>query len=139
MSEASPNTYFIVMTHKHPLDFNIITAALSRNDAKYIGLIGSKTKWERFKLRLQHKGYDAGFYESVRCPIGLSEVPGKRPIEVAVSIAGEIIANYQKTQSVGGTKKGVSWNQLKRHLGTTPEAVIKKELTIKGQGISDEF
>jgi xanthine dehydrogenase accessory factor len=139
VSEAGPNTYFIVMTHKHPLDFNIITAALSRNDAKYIGLIGSKTKWERFKLRLQHKGYDAGFYESVRCPIGLSEVPGKRPIEVAVSIAGEIIANYQKTQSVGGTKKGVSWNQLKRHLGTTPEAVIKKELTIKGQGISDEF
>ncbi len=139
VSEAAPNTYFIVMTHKHPLDFNIITAALERNDARYIGLIGSKTKWERFKLRFQHRGHEPGFYAAVRCPIGLNEVPGKRPIEVAVSIAGEIIADYQKTQPLKGTQQGVSWRELKRHLGATSEADIKNELSTKEQVTGDDF
>jgi xanthine dehydrogenase accessory factor len=134
VSEAAPNTCFIVMTHKHPLDFNIITAALERNDARYIGLIGSKTKWKRFKLRFQHRGYEPGFYKAVRCPIGLSEVPGKKPIEVAVSIAGEIIADYQKIQPLTGTQQGVSWTELKRHLGATSGAEAKDELTTKEIG-----
>ena len=30
----------------------------------------------------------------MRCPMGLPEVKGKLPIEIAVSIAGEIIATY---------------------------------------------
>jgi hypothetical protein len=30
----------------------------------------------------------------MRCPMGLAEVKGKLPIEIAVSIAGEIIATY---------------------------------------------
>ena len=137
--EAAPNTYFIVMTHEHPLDFNIITAALERNDARYIGLIGSKTKWERFKLRFQYRGYEPGFYAAVRCPIGLSEVPGKKPIEVAVSIAGEIIADYQKTQPSKGTQQGVSWRELKRHLVATSEAETKNELSTRDQVTGDDF
>ncbi|MNJ03234.1 hypothetical protein D3C73_1634690 [compost metagenome] len=30
----------------------------------------------------------------MRCPMGLAEVKGKLPIEIAVSIAAEIIATY---------------------------------------------
>jgi xanthine dehydrogenase accessory factor len=30
----------------------------------------------------------------MRCPMGLGEVKGKLPVEIAISIAGEIIATY---------------------------------------------
>ncbi|MNG28899.1 hypothetical protein D3C84_1142370 [compost metagenome] len=30
----------------------------------------------------------------MRCPMGLAEVKGKLPVEIAVSIAGEVIATY---------------------------------------------
>ncbi|MCY1185945.1 hypothetical protein D9M73_267690 [compost metagenome] len=30
----------------------------------------------------------------MRCPMGLAEVKGKLPVEIAISIAGEIIATY---------------------------------------------
>jgi len=30
----------------------------------------------------------------MRCPMGIGEVKGKLPVEIAISIAGEIIATY---------------------------------------------
>ena len=33
----------------------------------------------------------------MRCPMGISEVKGKLPVEIAVSIAGEVIATYNAT------------------------------------------
>ena len=32
--------------------------------------------------------------QRMRCPMGLAEVKGKLPIEIAVSIAAEVIATY---------------------------------------------
>lgn len=98
---------FLIMTHNHQLDFEILEAVLKRGDARYIGLIGSETKWRRFKLRLQHKGYEPEFYQHVHCPIGLAEVPGKRPIEVAVSIAGELIALNHQDEPARTNQAGV--------------------------------
>lgn len=34
----------------------------------------------------------------MRCPIGLPDVKGKLPAEIAVAVAGEIIACYQRQQ-----------------------------------------
>jgi xanthine dehydrogenase accessory factor len=106
-------SYYIVMTHTHPLDFAITEAVLKREDAAYVGLIGSATKWQRFQMRFAHRGHDESFYESVRCPVGLDSVPGKLPIEVAVSVAGEVIAHYQQNRSGRDTQQGVSWRELK--------------------------
>ncbi len=86
----------IVMTHNHTLDFDIVRKALARDDLAYVGVIGSQTKAKRFRNRLEHRGFSAEKIASLRCPIGLSAVPGKRPMEVAVSIAGEVIAFYNK-------------------------------------------
>ncbi|MCY1556955.1 hypothetical protein D3C76_823280 [compost metagenome] len=33
----------------------------------------------------------------MRCPMGIAEVKGKLPVEIAVSIAGEVIATYNAT------------------------------------------
>ncbi len=111
-------SYYLIMTHNHQLDFAILEAVLKRNDAHYIGLIGSTTKWRRFEMRLEHRGYQRSVYQQVRCPVGLASVPGKRPIEVAVSVAAEIIAEQHATHPQKTVQQGVSWRELKKVLDT---------------------
>ena len=107
------NAYYVIMTHNHPLDFAISEAILKRNDAHYIGLIGSKTKWKRFQMRFQHKGYTSKIYNSISCPVGHSDIPGKLPAEVAVSVAGEIISLYHQQQSNQPIQQGIDWRHFK--------------------------
>ena len=95
--DAPAGAAFIVMTHQHPLDFALTEAILRRGDAGYVGLIGSRSKWRRFELRLAHRGLDDATIARVRCPIGLAAVPGKRPAEIAVSVAAELIAQAPST------------------------------------------
>ncbi|MBU2713499.1 xanthine dehydrogenase accessory protein XdhC [Zooshikella harenae] len=106
------NAYYLVITHNHQLDFAICEAILKKNNFSYLGLIGSKNKWRRFQQRLIYKNFSEEVISRIRCPIGLNEVPGKRPMEVAVSIAGEVINHYQKKQSER-KKQCVSWKELK--------------------------
>ncbi|MCB1417725.1 MAG: XdhC family protein, partial [Notoacmeibacter sp.] len=42
--DAPSGAAFIVLTHDHALDFLIVSEALKRDDAAYVGLIGSATK-----------------------------------------------------------------------------------------------
>ncbi|RDE22873.1 xanthine dehydrogenase accessory protein XdhC [Motiliproteus coralliicola] len=87
-------SYFIVMTHNHQLDQELTEAILDRDDFDYYGLIGSKTKRKKFEHRLKAKGYSDQQLNRMICPMGVSDVKGKLPAEIAVSIAGEVIANY---------------------------------------------
>ncbi|OCR21875.1 molybdenum cofactor sulfurylase [Pseudomonas syringae] len=87
-------SYCIVMTHNHQLDLELTAAILKRGDFAYFGLIGSKTKRVKFEHRLRDRGFDAALLQRMRCPMGLAEVKGKLPIEIAVSIAAEVIATY---------------------------------------------
>ena len=92
------NSYFIVMTHNHQMDFDITQAVLKRADFHYLGLIASATKWRRFQQRYKHRDIAPKQVARMNCPIGLSQVGGKLPIEVAVSISAEIIHTYQAQQ-----------------------------------------
>jgi len=119
-------SYFIVMTHNHQVDFELCQALLKRSDFAYAGLIGSETKWKRFQHRLKHREFSQQVIEQLNCPVGLSEVPGKRPMEVAVSIAAEIIGLYQKIDNAShhSTKaQGISFKAL------TP--LLNSESTLK--------
>ena len=87
-------SYCIVMTHNHQLDLELSAAILKRGDFGYFGLIGSKTKRAKFEHRLRDRGFDGALLQRMRCPMGLSEVKGKLPIEIAISIAAEVIATY---------------------------------------------
>ncbi|AHL76529.1 molybdenum cofactor sulfurylase [Stutzerimonas stutzeri] len=96
-------SYFIVMTHNHQLDLELTAAILERNDFTYYGLIGSKSKRAKFEHRLRDRGFQPDTVQRMRCPMGIADVKGKLPIEIAVSIAGEVIATYnanfgEKTQ-----------------------------------------
>lgn len=100
-------SYFIVMTHDHQLDLQLAEAILKRNDFAYFGLIGSKSKRARFEHRLYERGLAAEAVQRMRCPLGLPEVKGKLPLEIAISIAGEVIATYNACfgeENLGGER-----------------------------------
>ena len=51
--KSSPaGSAYIILSHDHALDFILTAAALERNDANYVGMIGSKTKKTKFKKRI---------------------------------------------------------------------------------------
>lgn len=112
IQKMPPNSYYLVMTHNHGLDFELCSSILKRGDARYLGLIGSETKWQRFQLRFQRRGYDPTLYDTIRCPVGLSQIPGKLPMELAVSIAGELISEYQTQHPPRETRRGLNWQEL---------------------------
>lgn len=113
VSEAPPGSYFLIMTHNHPLDYAIAEAVLKRGDAGFLGMIGSRTKARRFQMRLEQHGYPAQSIAQMQCPIGLAEVPGKRPLEVAISVAAQVIARYQQDAPSRQTREGIEWAALR--------------------------
>lgn len=96
VSLMPPQSYYVVMTHHHPRDFELCEAILRRGDHRYFGMIGSETKRQRFDYRLEGRGFTQRQLATLRCPIGLADVKGKLPAEIAVAVAGEIIAHYQQ-------------------------------------------
>ena len=112
VAAMAAGSWYLIMTHNHQQDYDILRAVLARGDAAYVGLIGSQTKWQRFKMRLQHHGHAPGFYQSVDCPIGLEQVPGKRPMEIAVAIAGQLISRYNGSAERRPTQRGIHRRDL---------------------------
>jgi xanthine dehydrogenase accessory factor len=86
-----PGSYYLVMTHSHPLDLDICDQVLRRDDAAYCGLIGSRTKRRRFERLLQKQGLDAERLRKLTCPIGVPGIDGKRPAEIALAVAAELL------------------------------------------------
>ena len=91
VESCKPNSYFLVMTHDHALDQQLCEAILSRGDSRYCGLIGSATKGLKFRQRLMEKNYTQQELEQLTCPVGLSSLKSKKPMEIAVSISAELL------------------------------------------------
>ena len=88
VDEAPPGAFFVVTTHSHALDLEIVERVLRRNDYRFLGLIGSQTKAAKFRARLKAKGLDC---TDLVCPIGLFK-SGKHPAEVAVSVVAQLLS-----------------------------------------------
>jgi len=106
VAKMPKNSYFIVMTHKHQMDFELCLEVLNKGDFKYLGLIGSDTKWLRFRRRFTEQGITEDQLNRISCPIGFNATTGKLPAEIAVSVASEIIAKYSENKQP--TKKAKS-------------------------------
>jgi xanthine dehydrogenase accessory factor len=87
VDDAPPGAFYLVMTHSHALDFEIVERALKRTDARFVGMIGSETKAAKLRSRLAARGVDASRLVS---PIGLFK-GGKHPVEVAVSAVAQLL------------------------------------------------
>ncbi len=94
--KAASSGYFLVMTHSHQLDFDLTAEILQRRDAAYLGLIGSKTKRNRFFKRFEAAGFTKFDLERITCPIGIAGTGGKHPSEIAISVAAEILQLRQR-------------------------------------------
>ncbi|MDC0713227.1 xanthine dehydrogenase accessory protein XdhC [Stigmatella sp. ncwal1] len=81
--------YFCVTTHDHPLDQAVVEALLPK-PAAYLGVIGSRRKAERFRMRLQAAGAAPEALDRIRSPMGLP-IGALTPEEIAVSIVAELI------------------------------------------------
>lgn len=88
---APSRSAFIVLTHDHALDFLIAAEALKRNDAAYVGMIGSKTKRATFKHWLKRE-VGLELPDNFACPVGGAVVKDKRPEIIAVLATAEIIS-----------------------------------------------
>jgi len=86
-----PGSFYLVMTHSHALDFDICDRILRRNDARYCGLIGSVSKRRRFEKRFRQQGMPEDLLGGLVCPIGVEGISGKKPREIAVSVAAEVL------------------------------------------------
>ena len=86
-----PGSFYLVMTHSHALDFDICDRILRRGDARYCGLIGSLSKRRRFEKRFRQQDLSEAIVDTLVCPIGVDGITGKKPAEIAVSVAAEVL------------------------------------------------
>ena len=92
VAEAPAGSAFVVLTHEHSLDFLIVAAALKRDDAAYVGMIGSETKKATFRSwYLKTAGGSQDAFARLVSPIGGAEVKDKRPAVIAALAAAEIL------------------------------------------------
>lgn len=81
--------YVVIVTRGHEHDKTVLQQMLT-TPAKYIGMIGSKSKRDGLYERLRKEGVTDEAIARCHCPIGLP-LGGRTPEEIAVSIMAEII------------------------------------------------
>ncbi|WP_298220333.1 xanthine dehydrogenase accessory protein XdhC [Halothiobacillus sp.] len=91
VDRGTDRTTFLVLTHSHQLDFDIVEAILRHGRFRYCGLIGSKTKKIRFERQFKNRGLTPAQIARLTCPIGLPEIQGKSPAVIAASVCAQIL------------------------------------------------
>ena len=62
-----------------------------RGDLRFIGVIGSATKWATFRSRLRHRGFSDAELAGITCPIGLPGIVGKQPAVIAAAVVAQLL------------------------------------------------
>ncbi|MEM9524332.1 MAG: xanthine dehydrogenase accessory protein XdhC [Pseudomonadota bacterium] len=84
MAAASPEAVHLIMTPDHEFDLALCHRLLGR-EFRDAGLIGSATKWARFRKRLSALGHAPDRIARIACPIGDPSL-GKHPHAIAVGV-----------------------------------------------------
>lgn len=96
IAQFPKDSLLLVMSFTHAEDLDLIRAALLRKRGTpecfpFIGLIGSKTKWAKFRHRLSERGFSEAELAAVTCPIGIPGISGKQPAVIAASVAAQLL------------------------------------------------
>jgi len=89
VTEAPAGAEHLIVTFSHALDLELCHRLLGRGFAA-AGLIGSATKWARFRSRLAALGHGEAQIARIRCPIG-EPAFGKHPQAIAVGVAADLL------------------------------------------------
>jgi xanthine dehydrogenase accessory factor len=100
LAALPPGAHVIVMTHDHVEDLAIVDQALRTDGIASIGLIGSASKWARFRAKLTEAGHAPAELERVTTPVGIPEVSGKQPAVIAVSMAARVLQLVEEAAPV---------------------------------------
>ncbi|HNP36790.1 MAG TPA: xanthine dehydrogenase accessory protein XdhC [Woeseiaceae bacterium] len=109
------DSYYLVMTHSHALDFEICDRILRRPDIAYCGLIGSRSKRRRFLKRFRAEGMSETALRGLTCPIGVDGISGKKPAVIAVATAAELLRAREQQLSSGAAGFPDNVRSLRRH------------------------
>jgi xanthine dehydrogenase accessory factor len=89
VSEAPVGTEHLILTYSHALDLDLCHRLLGHG-FRSAGLIGSATKWARFRSRLAALGHSQGQIDRIACPIG-DPALGKHPQAIALGVATGLV------------------------------------------------
>jgi xanthine dehydrogenase accessory factor len=92
-THAPTNAEHLILTYSHALDLELCHQLLS-HDFAFVGLIGSKSKWARFRNRLSALGHSDAQILRITCPIGDPSL-GKHPNAIAISVGSHLLAGAQ--------------------------------------------
>jgi xanthine dehydrogenase accessory factor len=87
---APPEAEHLILTFSHSLDLELCHRLLGHGFAS-CGLIGSATKWARFRARLAALGHTPQAISRITCPIGQPAL-GKHPQAIAIGVAAHMLA-----------------------------------------------
>ena len=91
--DAPQDAEHLVMTFSHALDLELCHGLLSHGFAR-LGLIGSVTKWVRFRGRLAAMGHSFDAIARIDCPIG-DPALGKHPQAIAIGVGAAFLSQGQ--------------------------------------------
>lgn len=100
LPQAPSHAWHLILTHDHGLDLAICDAVL-RHGFGWAGVIGSASKWARFRTRLRQAGHADAQISRIACPIGDPRL-GKHPQAIAVSVTHSLVLR-QMTNNTAGT------------------------------------
>ncbi|MGW6529414.1 xanthine dehydrogenase accessory protein XdhC [Streptomyces venezuelae] len=96
LDDLPAGTHILIMTHDHAEDAALCDAALRTTHLGSVGLIGSAAKWARFRKRLATEGgHDDTTIDRIKTPIGLTDITGKEPATIAVSVAADLLLAFE--------------------------------------------
>ena len=93
VGHAPRDAHHLIVTYSHALDLALCDALLQHGFAS-CGLIGSATKWARFRKRLLALGHAPAEIARIDCPIGDPSL-GKHPQAIAVGTATALLKRRQ--------------------------------------------
>ncbi len=91
VEDCAAGSYYLVMTHSHERDLELVEAILARGDAAFCGLIASRSKAQAFRSRLARKGFAATELEQLTAPLGARIQTGNTPMEVAIAAIADVL------------------------------------------------
>ena len=101
----------LIVTYSHTLDLELCHRLLRRGFL-WLGLIGSATKWARFRSRLAALGHPGEEIARITCPIGDIGL-GKHPQAIAVGVAVQLLRQQPETEIADGSgERGTSGSGL---------------------------
>ena len=95
VADLPPLSMVLIMSFSHAEDLDVVQSCLQRQraqgDLRWVGLIGSRTKWATFRHRLEARGFTPSELDFVTCPIGLPGITGKQPEVIAASVVAQLL------------------------------------------------